>query len=65
MRIRWPRLPATISGPGGTLAPGNKAFACQPCNTDKGSRSLRQWLRRLEIDGDPRAVFVRALTGLR
>jgi 5-methylcytosine-specific restriction endonuclease McrA len=50
---------------GGTLAPGNRAFACQPCNTAKGSRTLAQWLRRLEIAGDPRAVFVRALTGLR
>jgi hypothetical protein len=46
---------------GGTLAAGNKAFACQPCNTDKGSRSLRSWLRRLEIGSDPRAVFVRAI----
>jgi 5-methylcytosine-specific restriction endonuclease McrA len=46
---------------GGKLAPGNKVFACQPCNTDKGSRSLRQWLRRLEIDGDSRAAFVRAM----
>jgi len=34
--------------------PGNKSFACQPCNTDKGSRSLRSWLLRLETVGDRR-----------
>jgi hypothetical protein len=42
--------------------PGNKAFACMPCNKAKGSRTLRQWLRRLEMAGDPRAVFVRAIS---
>ncbi len=39
---------------GGTLAPGNKALACDRCNTDKGSRSLASWLYRLEKAGDPR-----------
>jgi hypothetical protein len=46
---------------GGTLAPHNKALACQRCNTDKGSRSLASWLQRLEKAGDPRAVFVATL----
>lgn len=45
---------------GGRLKPGNRALACQPCNTDKGSRSLASWLHRLEIAGDPRAAMVRA-----
>src|SRR5216684_6443958 len=33
---------------GGTLAPGNKALACDRCNTDKGSRSLASWLQARE-----------------
>jgi 5-methylcytosine-specific restriction endonuclease McrA len=43
---------------GGTLAAGNKVLACDPCNGDKGSRSLKSWLYRLELAGDRRAVFV-------
>jgi HNH endonuclease len=46
---------------GGTLDGGNKALACDRCNTDKGSRSLASWLYRLETAGDPRALFVRAI----
>ncbi len=42
---------------GGTLAPGNKALACDRCNTDKCSRSLASWLYRLEKAGDPRAAI--------
>jgi 5-methylcytosine-specific restriction endonuclease McrA len=43
---------------GGTLAAGNKALACDPCNTDKGSRTLGSWLYRLAKVGDPRAAIV-------
>jgi len=43
---------------GGTLAPHNKVLACEPCNQDKGSRSLASWLYRLCKVGDPRAAFV-------
>ncbi|MGJ4908877.1 HNH endonuclease [Bradyrhizobium sp. HKCCYLS2033] len=43
---------------GGTLAGQNKALACQRCNEDKGSRSIRSWLYRLEKAGDPRAAIV-------
>jgi 5-methylcytosine-specific restriction endonuclease McrA len=43
---------------GGTLDAGNKVFACDPCNGDKGSRSLASWLYRLELAGDRRAGFV-------
>jgi 5-methylcytosine-specific restriction endonuclease McrA len=46
---------------GGTLEPGNKALACDRCNTDKGNRSLASWLHRLEIAADPRAAIVHAL----
>jgi 5-methylcytosine-specific restriction endonuclease McrA len=46
---------------GGTLDVGNKALACDPCNGDKGSRSLASWLHRLEIAADRRAAIVRAL----
>jgi hypothetical protein len=43
---------------GGTLAPHNKVLACDPCNQDKGSRSLASWLYRLRKADDQRAVFV-------
>ena len=45
---------------GGALEGGNKAFACQRCNTDKGSRSLASWLYRLASAGDPRAAIIEA-----
>jgi hypothetical protein len=31
---------------------------CDPCNLDKGSRSLASWLYRLDKDGDRHACFV-------
>jgi 5-methylcytosine-specific restriction endonuclease McrA len=43
---------------GGTLEGGNKALACDPCNQDKGSKSLASWLYRLRKADDQRAVFV-------
>ncbi len=46
---------------GGTLEGHNKALACNRCNLDKGSRSLRSWLYRLELADDPRAAIVAAL----
>jgi hypothetical protein len=39
---------------------GNRALVCLPCNTDKGSLSLGQWLTRLSRTGDPRADHVAA-----
>jgi 5-methylcytosine-specific restriction endonuclease McrA len=45
---------------GGTLAPHNKVLACEPCNQDKGSRSLASWLYRLARAGDPRAAIIEA-----
>jgi hypothetical protein len=45
---------------GGTLAPHNKVLACDPCNQDKGSRSLASWLYRLASAGDPRAAIIEA-----
>jgi hypothetical protein len=42
----------------GTLEPGNKALVCDPCNTDKGSRTLASWLYRLVKAGDRRAALV-------
>ena len=51
---------------GFTLAdPANRAIVCQPCNTDKGSRSLASFLYRLRLAGDPRAVHVEAFMGPR
>jgi 5-methylcytosine-specific restriction endonuclease McrA len=43
---------------GGTLDPHNKVLVCDPCNTDKGSRTLRSWLYRLQKAGDRRAALV-------
>jgi len=43
---------------GGTLEGGNKVLACDPCNQDKGSKSLASWLYRLRKADDQRAVFV-------
>jgi hypothetical protein len=43
----------------GTLE-GNRALACFPCNHDKGSLSLGQWLTRLSRAGDARAHHVAA-----
>jgi 5-methylcytosine-specific restriction endonuclease McrA len=46
---------------GFTLAdPANRAIVCQPCNEDKGSRSLASFLFRLRRTGDPRAAIVEA-----
>ena len=46
---------------GGTLAPGNRALVCDPCNQDKGSRTLGSWLFRLQKAGDRRAAMVAVL----
>lgn len=46
---------------GGTLEARNKALACDRCNQDKGSRTLRSWLYRLDKAGDSRAALVRLL----
>jgi hypothetical protein len=46
---------------GGTLAPGNKALACDRCNTDKGQPvAYVVALYRLEKANDPRAAIVAA-----
>ena len=39
---------------------GNLALVCCRCNSDKGSRTLAQWLTRLTRAGDPRADHVAA-----
>ena len=46
---------------GFTLAdPSNRALVCDPCNQDKGARSLTAWLETLRTAGDPRAEHVAA-----
>ncbi len=42
----------------------NRAIVCQPCNEDKGSRSLQSFLFRLQRAGDPRTAHVAALVNL-
>jgi 5-methylcytosine-specific restriction endonuclease McrA len=44
----------------GHALPGNLALVCCRCNTDKGSRTLGQWLTRLSRACDPRADHVAA-----
>lgn len=46
---------------GGTLDGQNKALVCDPCNQDKGGRSLASWLYRLRKACDRRAEIVAAL----
>jgi len=48
---------------GFALNPENQAIVCQPCNEDKGSRSLASFLFRLRRAADPRAPFVAAFLG--
>jgi 5-methylcytosine-specific restriction endonuclease McrA len=44
---------------GGTFAdPANRAIVCQPCNGDKGSRSLASFIFRLRRANDARAALV-------
>jgi 5-methylcytosine-specific restriction endonuclease McrA len=51
----WPRKR------GGTLNGRNTAIVCDPCNSDKGARSLESWLYALDKAGDRRARFVAVL----
>jgi hypothetical protein len=46
---------------GGRLAPDNEMLACDPCNVDKGHRSLEAWLDQLGRRGDRRAEIVASL----
>lgn len=46
---------------GGNLRRGNCIIVCQPCNGDKGSRSLSEWLTFLRDDDDLRAPVINAL----
>ncbi len=48
----WPRKR------GGTLNGRNKAIVCDPCNTDKGHRSMASWIIRLQRAGDRRVAHV-------
>lgn len=59
----WPR------SKGYTLEdPRNRAIVCEPCNEDKGSRTLASFAYRLRRGGDPRAphveVFIQQLAGI-
>lgn len=46
---------------GGTLSKGNCLIVCAPCNGEKGSKSLFEFLEALSGRNDPRAERVRAL----
>jgi 5-methylcytosine-specific restriction endonuclease McrA len=49
---------------GHTLAGGNRAVVCVPCNVAKGSRTLSQVLYRLARAGDRRAAQVEAFLAM-
>lgn len=50
---------------GGTLDEPNRAFTCDPCNSDKADMSLADWLAELRSAGDPRAPIVAAFVRAR
>jgi hypothetical protein len=39
--------------------------SCEPCNHDKGHWTLKEWIRILTRDGDPRAAAVTAFRAAR
>jgi 5-methylcytosine-specific restriction endonuclease McrA len=50
---------------GGSLTDQNKVIVCEPCNRDKGPWTLKEWIRILQRDGDPREPIVRAFRAAR
>ncbi len=65
MRLNKPRHPTRDHvkprSKGGKLKPGNKLIVCRPCNGDKGSKTLKEWVERLTALEDPRAGVVQNL----
>lgn len=50
---------------GGSLTDANKAIVCDPCNHDKGHLTLKDWLRKLRRENDPREPIVKAFRAAR
>jgi 5-methylcytosine-specific restriction endonuclease McrA len=50
---------------GGSLTERNKALVCEPCNHDKGHWTLKERIRIMTRDGDPRAATVTAFRAAR
>ena len=50
---------------GGSLTDENKVIVCAPCDNDKGYLTLKDWLRKLRRENDPREPTVKAFRAAR
>jgi 5-methylcytosine-specific restriction endonuclease McrA len=50
---------------GGSLTDDNKVVVCRSCHDDKGYLTLKDWLRKLRRENDPREPIVKAFRAAR
>jgi 5-methylcytosine-specific restriction endonuclease McrA len=50
---------------GGSLTDANKVIICTPCADDKGYLTIKDWLRKLRRENDPREPIVKAFRSAR
>jgi 5-methylcytosine-specific restriction endonuclease McrA len=50
---------------GGSLTDANKVIVCTPCHESKGYLTLKDWLRKLRRENDPREPIVKAFRAAR
>jgi hypothetical protein len=50
---------------GGSLTDQNKVIVCTPCRDDKGYLTIKDWLRKLRRENDPREPIVKAFRAAR
>jgi hypothetical protein len=50
---------------GGSLTNDNKVVICTPCSEHKGDLPLKDWLRKLRRENDPREPIVKAFRAAR
>jgi hypothetical protein len=50
---------------GGSLTDQNKVVICAPCSEHKGDLPLKDWLRKLRRENDPREPIVKAFRAAR
>jgi 5-methylcytosine-specific restriction endonuclease McrA len=50
---------------GGSLTDANKVVVCRSCHDDKGYLTLKDWLRKLRRENDPREPIVKAFRAAR
>jgi 5-methylcytosine-specific restriction endonuclease McrA len=56
LRASWDHVHPKAKG--GRLEDGNGLIVCQRCNSDKGDRTIGEWLDALRTEGDSRARHV-------